>query len=172
MNGNDGEFAIGYGKPPINKRFQKGKSGNPNGRPRGTSNMTAILNRTLREKVSITENGGRKVITKLEAAMKQITNKAAGGDLAALRLLAALVRSADEIEWARASLDVTKSCAEAGYKDAEMRRRIALNSPEENDRRIDELLAKAGKRLVPIDLNGGGVSVGNRTIGETTNDLR
>jgi hypothetical protein len=30
-------YAIGYGKPPLHTRFAKGRSGNPGGRPRGTS---------------------------------------------------------------------------------------------------------------------------------------
>ena len=44
----------------------------------------------------VNENGKRKTITKLEAAIKQLTNKAASGELKAMQLLAALVRSAEE----------------------------------------------------------------------------
>jgi len=58
--------------------------------------LAAVLARTLREKVIINENGQRKVITKLEAAVKQLVNKAASGDLRALRHLAGLVMSAEE----------------------------------------------------------------------------
>jgi Family of unknown function (DUF5681) len=31
-------YTVGYGRPPEQTRFQKGKSGNPGGRPRGTRN--------------------------------------------------------------------------------------------------------------------------------------
>ncbi len=88
--------SIGYGHPPEHTRFKAGNSGNPRGRPKGTPNMGTVLERTLREKVIINENGRRKTITKLEAAIKQLTNKAASGELKALQLLAALVRSAEE----------------------------------------------------------------------------
>lgn len=87
---------VGYCNPPAHARFKKGKSGNPNGRPKGTLNMATVLERTLREKVVLNENGRRKAVTKLEAAIKQLTNKAASGELKALQLLAALVRSAEE----------------------------------------------------------------------------
>jgi hypothetical protein len=87
---------IGYCSPPSHTRFRKGQSGNPAGRPKGTLNMATVLERTLREKVVINENGKRKIVTKLQAALKQLTNKAASGELNALRLLAVLVRSADE----------------------------------------------------------------------------
>ncbi len=87
---------VGYCNPPERTRFKKGQSGNPQGRPKGTLNMATVLERTLREKVVINENGKRKIITKLEAAIKQLTNKAASGELKALQLLAALVRSAEE----------------------------------------------------------------------------
>jgi hypothetical protein len=89
-------FEVGYGKPPRNKRFQKGRSGNPQGRPKGTLNVATVLERTLRELVVINENGQRKTITKLQAAVKQLVNQAASGDLAALRQLMALVASAEE----------------------------------------------------------------------------
>jgi len=87
---------VGYANPPAHTRFKKGQSGNPRGRPKGTLNMATVLERTLREKVVINENGKRKTITKLEAAIKQLTNQAASGELKALQLLATLVRSAEE----------------------------------------------------------------------------
>jgi hypothetical protein len=87
---------IGYRNPPEHTQFKKGHSGNPKGRPKGKRNLATVLEKTLHEKVVINENGRRKTITKLEAAMKQLANKAASGDLRALHQLAALVRSAEE----------------------------------------------------------------------------
>jgi hypothetical protein len=87
---------VGYCNPPQHSRFKKGESGNPKGRPKGTLNLATVLARTLREKVIINENGQRRVITKLEAAVKQLVNKAATGDLRALRHLVDLVVSAEE----------------------------------------------------------------------------
>jgi Family of unknown function (DUF5681) len=54
-----------------------------------------VLERTLKERVVINENGTRKTVTKLEAAIKQLANKAASGDLLAMRLLTALASSAE-----------------------------------------------------------------------------
>jgi hypothetical protein len=91
-----GSGRVGYRNPPEHTRFKKGQSGNPKGRPKGTLNLVTVLARTLREKVIINEHGQRRVVTKLEAAIKQLVNKAASGDLAALRHLAGLVQSAEE----------------------------------------------------------------------------
>jgi hypothetical protein len=88
--------AVGYGKPPAHSRFQQGKSGNPNGRPKGTLNVATTLFRALREIVVINENGRRKEITKLEAAVMQLVNKAASGDLRALNQLFGIMLSAEE----------------------------------------------------------------------------
>jgi len=89
-------YEIGFGKPPKHSRFRKGLSGNPKGRPKGRRNLATVLERTLQEKVVINENGVRKTVTKLEAAAKQLVNKAAAGDLAALRQLTALAGSSVE----------------------------------------------------------------------------
>ena len=41
------DYVVGYGKPPLHTRFQKGRSGNPNGRPRGKKNMSTLLSAAL-----------------------------------------------------------------------------------------------------------------------------
>ena len=51
--------------------------------------------RTLREKVTVHENGRRRTVTKLEAALEQLVNQAAAGDLRALRHLTALALDAE-----------------------------------------------------------------------------
>jgi hypothetical protein len=92
----DGTANVGYGKPPQNFRFKKGRSGNPRGRPKGALNMATVLARTLREKVVIDENGKRKTVSKLEAAIAQLVSKATSGDAHAIRYLCQLVTSAEE----------------------------------------------------------------------------
>ena len=87
---------VGYGKPPRNFRFKKGRSGNPRGRPKGALNMATVLARTLREKVVIDENGKRKMVSKLQAAIAQLVSKATSGDGHAIRYLCQLVISAEE----------------------------------------------------------------------------
>lgn len=86
----------GYRNPPEHTQFKKGQSGNPKGRPKGRPNLATALQKALREKVFVNENGRRKTITKGEAAMKQLANKAASGDLNALKHVVMLDRSADE----------------------------------------------------------------------------
>lgn len=86
---------VGYGKPPEATRFKKGVSGNPKGRPPGSLNVAMVFVKTLREKVVINEHGQRKTVTKLEAALKQLVNKAASGDLRAVDQLVDLARDAE-----------------------------------------------------------------------------
>jgi hypothetical protein len=86
---------IGYASPPERTKFQKGRSGNPKGRPKGSLNMATAFTKVLHERVVITEHGQRKTVTKLEAALKQLVNKAASGELQALRQLVELARDAE-----------------------------------------------------------------------------
>ena len=65
MSDTEGEYEVGYGKPPPGRRFQKGQSGNPRG-PRGKS-LPALLVAALNEPVFVTIDGKRSKITKREA---------------------------------------------------------------------------------------------------------
>jgi hypothetical protein len=81
------EYAVGKGKPPQHSRFRKGQSGNPMGRRKGSKNVATLLKQVVNERVTVTENGRRRTITKLHAMLKQLANKAASGDHRAINLL-------------------------------------------------------------------------------------
>ena len=75
------------GRPPTHSRFKPGQSGNPGGRPKGSVNLGSLLAKALNEKVTVTEGGRRRTISKGEVSIKQLVNKAAGGDLRSMRLV-------------------------------------------------------------------------------------
>jgi Family of unknown function (DUF5681) len=87
-------YEVGYGKPPVEKQFKPGQSGNPKGRPPGDPyDMRMLLRGILEQRVTIKEKNGRlHTITKTEAAIMQMTNDAAKGDLAALKQLLAVLQ--------------------------------------------------------------------------------
>jgi hypothetical protein len=84
---NEGDYEVGYGKPPLHTRFKQGRSGNPRGRSRDEKNLSTLLNEALNEPVVVTENSGLKRISKRQAAFKQLVNEAAKGNWRALKLL-------------------------------------------------------------------------------------
>ena len=83
----------GYGKPPKSGQFKKGHSGNPKGRDKKSADLTTIIRKSAKERVVVQENGTRKSITKGEAAIKQLFNKATSGDQRAIKLMLDLLNS-------------------------------------------------------------------------------
>jgi Family of unknown function (DUF5681) len=86
------EYEIGYKKPPRQTRFKRGESGNPSGRPKGSKNLATLLEKELRQRVVVNENGRRRSITKQEAMVKHMVNKALSGDRRLLQLMLEEIR--------------------------------------------------------------------------------
>src|SRR5258705_13111656 len=89
---NEGDYEVGYGKPPRDTRFKKGQSGNPRGRPPGAKNLKTLLSEALNEMVVVTENGGRRKVTKRRAIITQLVNRSATADFRAIKILLDIVR--------------------------------------------------------------------------------
>ncbi|MHA7827550.1 MAG: DUF5681 domain-containing protein [Roseovarius sp.] len=83
INDKDRDYDVGYGKPPKHSQFQKGQSGNPNGRPKGSKNISTILKEQLYRKVTISENGRHKQITVIDAIFRRVSKSALEGDRSA-----------------------------------------------------------------------------------------
>lgn len=124
------EFEVGYKRPPIAGQFVKGQSGNPKGRPKGSQNTASVFLRLARERVRVTISGRIRTITKLEAVMLQLINKAMAGDIRAAKdvlTLHNLLERADE----------TKAQTES--------------APDERD---DEVLERLFKRMRDVEPAG------------------
>jgi hypothetical protein len=81
------EDEVGYGKPPKATQFQKGKSGNPRGRPRQTPGIAELFRKVSKQVVQANGPNGHRRMTKLEATITQLMNKATTGDLKAMKVL-------------------------------------------------------------------------------------
>jgi hypothetical protein len=90
-----GSYLVGYRKPPSNTRFKKGQSGNPAGRPKASRNIATLLAQELNKPVRVVQNGHSKRITKKQALLIQMVNKAASGDFRFLTLLLREIRETE-----------------------------------------------------------------------------
>lgn len=103
-------YEVGYGRPPRHTRFEKGRSGNPRGRPRGAKNLKTLLADALNETVIVAENGRRRKISKRAAIVTQLVNRSAKPDLRALKIVLDLLchfEPADESASSETSITAT-----------------------------------------------------------------
>lgn len=96
----DPDYEVGYKKPPRHSQFQPGQSGNPGGRPKGSGSLSALVEKLGSQKVSVTENGVKKIMSKFEVLVSAQFSKASKGNVAAAKFLAGVKQGADQAETA------------------------------------------------------------------------
>lgn len=78
---------MGYKQPPVNRRFQKGRSGNPHGRPKGSGNFSSIMDAILNEPMRVRIKGQLVALTGREALGIEMISRAVSGDVRIIQLL-------------------------------------------------------------------------------------
>lgn len=91
-------YEIGYRRPPASGQFKKGSSGNPKGRPKGSSNFLTLLDKELAQKIVVTENGKKKTLTRLQAMVKRMVSGALQGDPKQMSALVDILRRTGGLE--------------------------------------------------------------------------
>ncbi|HEV7264202.1 MAG TPA: DUF5681 domain-containing protein [Falsiroseomonas sp.] len=88
----DGDYKVGYGRPPEHTRFRKGQSGNPKGRPKGAKDLGSLFQSLLGESINVREGERSRTMTKGEAMLQALLARALRGDAKATTLAFALAR--------------------------------------------------------------------------------
>jgi hypothetical protein len=97
------DYTIGRGKPPVDKQFKPGQSGNPAGRPKGSKNFETDFMEEMQVKIEIAESGVKQTVTKQRALIKRMINAALSGDAKHADMVAKLILSFTETDDARSN---------------------------------------------------------------------
>ncbi len=116
----------GYKNPPKHSRFQKGRSGNPAGRPKGSKNTLKLLDVVLEQKIKIQQEGKTISITKKQAMLMQLVNAAVKGEIKAIAALFPYMMQLDMKE--EQSLETSK----LSLRDEEILQQFLEQNKQEN----------------------------------------
>ena len=79
-----GDNAVGYGKPPKEHRFPKGRSGNVSGRPKSKKSGLTDISGLLNEPVKVKAGGKVREMGPFEAGLWKLAKRAVDKDLRAI----------------------------------------------------------------------------------------
>ena len=91
-------YEVGYKKPPKETRFQKGRSGNPKGRPKGARGVDAVLKEIMNEKIAVKTAGGRQKMRRKVAMLHRAVDLALAGNTRMMELILRRLDSAETRE--------------------------------------------------------------------------
>jgi hypothetical protein len=122
----NGQYKVGYGKPPEHTRFPPGHSGNPAGGKKGQPTPNEIFMKEAARLVKVKRGDTVETITKHEAIVRKLLQAAMEGDIAAARLVfVGLAQNAPDPSSAPAEDETANLALSATPDDETVRRMLA-----------------------------------------------
>jgi hypothetical protein len=136
-DGNQGtpRYEVGYCKPPTTTRFQKGKSGNPRGRPKEAKDKLPAINEERMKSILIEEayraikvrDGSREVtIPMIRAVVRSMALAAVKGQARSQRMFTALLQATEKERKTEHDLTLESAIEYKTEWEDELERRTAL----------------------------------------------
>lgn len=147
-NKKPGSYEVGYGKPPREHQYPKGKSGNPSGsrgRKRGPTSFTEAMKAALLKKQTVIIDGKRRRMSRFEIMLEGLAGRAMQGDESARK---EVIRMASQID----KFDKL-------YPEEQEERKVVVTlnlGDDEITRRIEERMIEDGIRKRLEAERGGG----------------
>ena len=110
----------GKKRPPKHSQFKPGQSGNPAGRPKGSTNLRTKVEKELRKSVSVTKNGKPTKMTKGDVIVAQLVDSSMKGDV---RTAAIVLRLTEDS--VSAPMAASNTIAEIPLPDKDALKRIS-----------------------------------------------
>ena len=137
------DYEVGYGKPPVHTRFQKGQSGNPQRRKKNGAqyDLNALILKEACRTVSVKEGGDTVRMPLIEVIVRATFQRAAKGSASAQRMIFEALRPIQEEKAATLKAENDNRAKEEQEAEAE---RVLLEFMESQKKRRE-----ANLRVVP-----------------------
>jgi Family of unknown function (DUF5681) len=89
-DGREAPYEVGNRKPPKQFRFKPGRSGNPKGRPKGSTSFEAKIQKELSKLVTVHKNGKSVKMSKLDVGVTRLVDRFMTGDLKSTAIIIGL----------------------------------------------------------------------------------
>jgi hypothetical protein len=115
-DGGEPPYEVGNKRPPKQFQFTPGQSGNPKGRPKGSTSFEDKVQKELSKVVTVTKNGKPAKMSKLDVAVKRLVDRAMTGDLKSTAIIIGLGKRSEKPKTGEEVADVVAMPDEANIE--------------------------------------------------------